>query len=91
MPLLPSKPHNAFKGRMEHLPVVSGREAVLAFKQAEWVLQRRSKKGHFILGKPSVFFKLSIPDHKKLDRGLLDSLIKDAGLTIPEFRKLLEL
>lgn len=91
MPPLPSKSHNVLKDRMEHLPVISGREAVHAFEQAEWVLQRKSKKGHFILGKPNVFFKLSIPDHKKLDRGLLDALIKDTGLTIPEFRKLLEL
>ena len=74
---------------MEHAPVVSGREAVNAFREDGWVLQRKSKKGHFILGKSGVFFHLSVPDHKKLDRGLLHALIQDAGLTVEKFRSLL--
>ena len=74
---------------MEHLPVISGKEAIQAFRKAGWVVLRKSKKNHFVLGKPNVFFKLSVPDHRKLDRGLLSALIKDAELTQEEFRDLL--
>ena len=75
---------------MQHTPVISGKEAVKAFIKAGWVFQRRSKKNHFILGKPGVFVKLSVPDHPKLDRGLLDGLIEDAGINLNEFRQLLD-
>jgi len=45
---------------------------------------------HMIMKKEGVFATLSIPDHKALDRGLLRSLIRDAYLSIEEFKKLLE-
>jgi predicted RNA binding protein YcfA (HicA-like mRNA interferase family) len=32
---------------------------------------------------------LTVPDHKELGKGLLRSLIRDAGLTIEEFTALL--
>lgn len=31
------------------------------------------------------YTKLSVPNHKELDRGLLRALIRDAGLTVDEF------
>lgn len=31
------------------------------------------------------YAKLSVPNHKELDRGLLRSLIKDADITVDEF------
>jgi hypothetical protein len=32
---------------------------------------------------------LTVPDHKELTKGTLRSLIREAGLTVEEFRKLL--
>ena len=51
---------------MTQLPRISGRQAVNAFENAGWRVERRSKKNHFILGKPNVWFKLSIPDHMRI-------------------------
>jgi predicted RNA binding protein YcfA (HicA-like mRNA interferase family) len=65
------------------LPVISGREAVRAFEKAGWVVARR--RAHIILIKSGVPVNLSIPDHKQLDRGLLRSQIRKAGLTVEEF------
>ncbi|MEK7587971.1 MAG: type II toxin-antitoxin system HicA family toxin [Patescibacteria group bacterium] len=31
------------------------------------------------------YTKLSVPNHKELDRGLLRALIRDAGITVEEF------
>lgn len=73
---------------MPPLPVVSGREAVRAFRRAGWVVARQSES-HIILVKPGVPVNLSIPDHSVLDRGLLRKLIRAAGLSVDEFLHLL--
>ena len=41
-----------------------------------------------ILGKANSPGMLSIPDHRELDTGLLRGLIRDSGLTVEEFIKL---
>ncbi|HHT9138155.1 MAG TPA: type II toxin-antitoxin system HicA family toxin [Candidatus Wunengus sp. YC60] len=71
------------------LPVISGKEAVKAFEKAGWKFVRIGNSRHMIMKKVGVFTTLSIPDHKVLDRGLLRSLIRDAFLSIEEFKKLL--
>ena len=43
-----------------------------------------------ILTKPESSGMLSIPDHRELDTGLLRGLIRDAGLSVDEFVKLLK-
>jgi len=71
------------------LPVVSGREAAKAFRNAGWVLARW-RGSHMIFTKEGEEATLSIPDHKELGRGLLRSLLRDAHLTTEEFLKLLD-
>ena len=69
---------------MSKLPVVSGREALRAFKRAGWTLVRQ-RGSHMILTKEVEEATLSVPDHKELGRGLLRSLIRDAGISVEEF------
>ncbi|MCI2429135.1 type II toxin-antitoxin system HicA family toxin [Candidatus Acetothermia bacterium] len=76
---------------MPRLPRVSGEEAVKAFMKAGWTLDRLSQRNHFVLSRPDNPHSLSVPNHKELDRGLLRSLIRKAGLTIEEFVELLRL
>ncbi len=66
------------------LPVISGRDAVRAFEKAGWIVARR-RGSHIVLIKPGVPVNLSIPDHRQLDRGLLRSQIRKAGMTVDEF------
>ncbi len=75
---------------MAKLPVVSGREAVKAFKKNGWKVIRRAKSRHIIMKKEGMLTTLSIPEHKVLDRGLLRSLIRDAYISIEKFNELLE-
>ena len=70
---------------MPPLPVVSGKEARKAFENAGWQYKRRARSNHMLLTKEGVQMALSVPDHKKLDRGLLRGLIRDSGLTVQEF------
>ena len=74
---------------MPSLPVISGRQARRAFEKAGWVFNRQ-RGSHMILTKTNVPVNLSVPDHHELDRELLRSLIRDAGLTVDEFSLLLD-
>ncbi len=73
---------------MSFIPVISGRDAKKAFERAGWVFQRQ-KGSHMIFSKQGMKSILSIPDHRTLKTPLLRRLIKDAGLTVEEFKALL--
>lgn len=70
---------------MGKLPAVSGMDARRAFEKTGWIYVRTGSSRHMILRKEGVPAALSIPDHKELDKGLLRSLIRDAGMTVEEF------
>jgi len=74
---------------MASLPVVSGEAAVRAFERAGW-RRARQKGSHVSLVKPGVNVNLSVPLHRELDRGTLRKLIRLAGLSVGEFRQLLQ-
>jgi len=72
------------------LPVISTREAVKAFGKVGFeVVPGRGKGSHVVMHKPGWPNILTIPDRRELRRGTLRSLIRDAGLTVEEFCKLL--
>lgn len=73
---------------MPKLPVISGREARAAFEKLGWQFNRQ-RGSHMILVKAGLPVNLSIPDHRELDRGLLRALIRDAGIDLDDFMKLL--
>ena len=71
------------------LPVVSGSEAVKAFCKAgyEFDVQHGS---HIVLRRADPpHRRLSIPNHKELAKGTLRVLIREAGMTVDEFARLL--
>jgi len=73
---------------MAKLPVLSRIKAVKAFSKAGWVVSRQTRN-HIIMEKVGYLTTLSVPKHKELKRGTLRNLIKDAGLTVEEFVRLL--
>jgi len=75
---------------MGNLPVISGEEAIRAFQKVGWICERRGSSRHIIMKKVGMKITLSIPEHRTLDRGLLRSLIRDAQLSVEEFKSLLD-
>jgi len=71
------------------VPRVTGEQAVAAFRKAGYEIDRTSGS-HKILRHPTKV-GLSVPVHKgcTIGVGLLARLIKDADMTIEEFRTLL--
>ena len=73
---------------MARLPIISGDDFVKVAQKIGYVWDY-TEGSHMILLHPSGR-RLSVPRHKELGRGLLRSLIRDAGLTREEFIKLLQ-
>ncbi len=73
---------------MPDLPVVSGKEARIAFERTGWIFQRQHGS-HMILTKPGSMVSLSIPDHRELAPGTLRKLVRLAGMSVAEFRQAL--
>ena len=72
---------------MARLPVISGDNFVKVMRKVGYVWDH-TEGSHMILLHPSGY-RLSVPRHRELSRGLLRSLIRDAGLSREEFIKLL--
>ncbi|MGC2322781.1 MAG: type II toxin-antitoxin system HicA family toxin [Terriglobales bacterium] len=71
------------------LPRISGREAVKAFSKLGYKIDRQ-RGSHIILRhERSPFRRLVIPDHREIAKGTLRALIREAGISVDEFRALL--
>lgn len=76
---------------MPKLPVVNGREVIRALERAGFLLYRRVGS-HVSLWNPDTRRGATVTDHgsKDLPPGTLRGIIRDAGLTVEEFRRLLK-
>ena len=71
------------------LPVISGSDAVKAFRKAGYEFDRQ-RGSHIILRRSEPpYRRLSVPGHSELAKGTLRALLREAGLTVDEFAKLL--
>jgi predicted RNA binding protein YcfA (HicA-like mRNA interferase family) len=68
---------------MAKLPVVSGEQALRAFERLGYM--RVSQSGSHVRLKAEGKTSLTVPLHRELKRGLLRSLIRDAGISVEVF------
>ncbi|ADV84733.1 type II toxin-antitoxin system HicA family toxin [Terriglobus saanensis] len=73
---------------MGTLSNISGREAAAAFIRAGW-FSRGQVGSHLVLTKEGQRANLSVPQHKELSVGTLRALIRNAGMSVEDFLKLL--
>ena len=74
---------------MSKLPTVSAREAVKAFQKVGYNFDHQTG-GHIILRhRDPPHRRLTIPNHPEIAKGTLRSLLRQAGLTVEQFRALL--
>lgn len=73
---------------MNKLPRISGRECVKVLSKKRFYF-RRQEGSHIILRRDNPFAQVVVPDHKELDRGTLRAIIRQAGLTVEGFNKLI--
>lgn len=73
---------------MSKLPVVSGEKCVRALEKVGFYIVRR-ESSHITLVRDNPKSQLTVPDHKEIRKGTLRGIIRQAGLDVDEFRKLL--
>jgi predicted RNA binding protein YcfA (HicA-like mRNA interferase family) len=73
---------------MSKLPVLSGEKCIKALSKAGFYFKRQ-EGSHVTLRRDQPFCQLVVPLHKELDRGTLRAIIREAGLSVSEFTKLL--
>jgi predicted RNA binding protein YcfA (HicA-like mRNA interferase family) len=73
---------------MSKLPVISGRESVKALGKVGFYFKRQ-ECSHIILRRNDPFAQVVVPNHKELDRGTVRAIIRQAGISVDEFVKLL--
>jgi len=73
---------------MSKLPVLSGEKCIKALAKPGFY-PKRQEGSHVTLRRDEPFCQLVVPLHKELDRGTLRAIIRQAGLSVDEFIKLL--
>lgn len=73
---------------MSRLPSVSGVACVKVLGKIGFHLKRQHGS-HLILRRDRPFAQVVVPNHQELDRGTLRAIIRQAGLGVDEFIKLL--
>ena len=71
------------------LPLVSGSEAVRAFRRVGYDFDEQHGSHMILRHADTPHRRLSVPNHKELAKGTLRALIREAGLTVEEFAELL--
>jgi len=74
---------------MSTLPRISGREVVAALLKIGYEKDRQ-KGSHIVLRQVAYpHRRIVVPDHHEVAKGTLRKIIKQAGLTVEEFKQLL--
>ena len=74
---------------MNKIPVLSYKEVVKILSKAGFYI-RHQKASHIVMKRDNPYCRLVVPAHRTIKRGLLNAIIKQAGLTREDFFKLLE-
>lgn len=74
---------------MSRLPRISGREVASALREIGYEFDHQ-RGSHMVLRHASPpHRRLTVPDHREVAKGTLRAIIRQAGLTVAEFRALL--
>ncbi len=68
--------------------MVSGQDCVKALEKIGFYFKRQ-EGSHIVLRRDDPFSQVIVPNHRELDRGTLRAIIRQAGMSLDEFSKLL--
>ena len=74
---------------MPKLPVVSGVDVVRALAKIRWEVDHQTGSHMILRQRDSPHRRLTVPRHRELAKGTLRAIIREAGLTVEEFLRLL--
>lgn len=68
--------------------MVSGQDCVKALEKIGFYFKRQ-EGSQIVLRRDDPFSQVIVPNHRELDRGTLRAIIRQAGMSVDEFSKLL--
>lgn len=74
---------------MSKLPIISGRHLCKALEKIGYLKDHQTGSHIILRNENSPYRRLTVPDHKEIAKGTLRAILKQAGLTIEEFKRLL--
>ena len=74
---------------MSKLPVVSGRDLCKILKKIGYSIDHQTGSYIILRNENPPYRRLTVPNHKEIVKGTLRSIIRQAGLTVEEFKKLI--
>ncbi len=74
---------------MSKLPVVSGRDLCKILKKIGYSIDHQTGSHIILRNENPPYRRLTVPDHKEIAKGTLRSIIRQAGLTVEEFKTLI--
>lgn len=75
---------------MPKLPVISGIKVVKALSKLGFEIDHQTGSHMILRQSKEPYRRLTVPNHRELDKGTLNAIIKQAGLTRDEFLELLD-
>jgi len=69
---------------------VSGQEAAKALRKKGYELDHQTGSHLILRHQNPPYRRLTVPNHKELAKGTLRAIIREAGLTVEEFLRLLK-
>ena len=73
---------------MSKLPVVSGKQLRKILGKIGYLVDHQTVSHIILRQESSPYRRLTVPDHKEIAKGTLRAIIRQAGLTIDEFKQL---
>jgi len=74
---------------LSKLPVVSGKQLCKILGKIGYLADHQTGSHVILRHEDPPYRRLTVPDHKEIAKGTLRAVLRQAGLTVDEFRKLL--
>jgi len=74
---------------LSHLPCLSGREVVKALEKVGFAFDHQRGSHIVVRNAQPPHRRITVPDHREVAKGTLRAIIRQAGLSVDEFKKLL--
>ena len=75
---------------MTKLPLLSGKEVIKALSGLGYEIDHQTGSHIILRQQQEPHRRLTVPNHKEIAKGTLRAIIRQAGLTVEEFTKLLK-
>jgi predicted RNA binding protein YcfA (HicA-like mRNA interferase family) len=74
---------------LSKLPVVSGKQTYKILEKIGFLVDHQTGSHIILRNKRPPYRRLTIPNHKEIAKGTLRAIIRQAGITVEEFVKLM--